>query len=149
MPNTTKTYRLNDSLGHLASRFSRQILRRINGEFVQRGVPITADQYSLLVLLWEHDGLPQGALAEKSAKDKTALARLAPELEAKGLLVRLPGPNDARERLLYLTDAGKSLMAEATGLAREILEAARQGIADNELEICRDVLRRACANLAR
>jgi DNA-binding MarR family transcriptional regulator len=149
MTNTSKAYRLNDSLGHLASRFSRQILRRVNAEFVQRGLPITADQYSLLVQLWEHDGLPQGALAEKSAKDKTAMARLAPELEGKGLLVRRPGPTDARERLLYLTDTGKDLMEAATAIVKEILDDARQGIADNELEICRDVLRRAFANLAK
>lgn len=145
----TDTYTLNVSLGHLASRFSRVVLRRFNLVLAERGLPITAEQYSLLVQLWECNGLPQGALAEKTAKDKTTMARLAAGLEARELIARLPSPEDARERLLYLTDKGKQLMDQATQLARGILEEAQQGIPADDLEICREVLRRAYANLCR
>lgn len=144
-----KDYSLDKSLGHLASRFSRVVLRRFSALLAQRNIPISAEQYSLLVQLWEFNGLPQGALAEKSGKDKTTMARLAAALEARGLIARLPSPGDARERLLYLTDPGKELMDQATDLARGILMEAQQGIAESELRICRDVLRRACANLSR
>ncbi|GFO66170.1 MarR family transcriptional regulator [Geomonas paludis] len=140
-------YKLDKSLGHLASRFSRMVLRRFNAVLQQNGMPITSEQYSLLVQLWDSNGLPQGMLAEKTAKDKTTMARLAAGLEARGLIARLPSPSDARERLLYLTDKGKELMDRATTLARGILEEAQQGIDAQELEICRDVLRRACSNL--
>ena len=40
-------------------------------------------------------------------------------------------------------------MDQATDLARGILEEAQQGISESDLELCRDVLRRACANLNR
>ncbi len=142
-------YKLDKSLGHLASRFSRLVLRRFNAVLVQNGVPITSEQYSLLVQLWECNGLAQGMLAGKTAKDKTTMARLAAGLEERGLIVRLPSPNDARERLLYLTDWGKEVMDRATRLARGILEEAQQGIGAGDLEVCRDVLRRACGNLDR
>jgi DNA-binding MarR family transcriptional regulator len=75
------------------------------------------------------------------------MARLAAGLEAIGLIVRLPSPNDARERLIFLTDKGKRMMDEATGLVREILSEAQQGIDAAELDVCRDVLRRAFLNL--
>lgn len=140
-------YKLDKSLGHLAARFSRMVLRRFNAVLQQNEMPITSEQYSLLVQLWDSNGLPQGVLAEKTAKDKTTMARLAAGLEGRGLIARLPSPNDARERLLYLTDKGKELMDRATALARGILEEAQQGIDAQELEICRDVLRRACGNL--
>ncbi|MBJ6798516.1 MarR family winged helix-turn-helix transcriptional regulator [Geomonas propionica] len=140
-------YKLDKSLGHLASRFSRIVLRRFNAVLQQNEMPITSEQYSLLVQLWDSNGLPQGMLAEKTAKDKTTMARLAAGLEERGLIVRLPSPGDARERLLYLTDRGKELMDRATALARAILEEAQQGIDPAQLEICRDVLRRACSNL--
>lgn len=142
-------YKLNKSLGHLASRFSRAVLRRFNEQLVQHQLPITAEQYLLLGQLWDCNGLPQGALAAKTAKDKTTMARLAAGLEGRGLIVRLPGPDDARERLLYLTEAGKQLMDQATNLAKSVLEEAQQGINEDELEVCRSVLRRAYANLAR
>ncbi len=138
---------LDKSLGHLAARFSRVMLRRINAELSQRGFPITAEQYSFLIQLWDRNGLPQGVLADRTAKDKTTMARLVAGLESRGLIVRLPSPGDARERLVFLTDKGKALMDEATALARGVLAEAQQGIDEARLEQCRDVLRRACRNL--
>ncbi|BDV43593.1 hypothetical protein GURASL_25160 [Geotalea uraniireducens] len=140
-------YNLEQSLGHLTSRFSRLLLRRISAAFAQHDFPITADQYAFLVQLWAHDGLPQGVLAEKTSRDKTTMARLAAGLEELGLIVRQQGPDDARERLIFLSEQGKALMAEATGLVQEILTVAQQGIEPAQLEICREVLRRAYRNL--
>ncbi|PLX95703.1 MAG: hypothetical protein C0621_03280 [Desulfuromonas sp.] len=141
------SYILEKSLGLLATRFSRNLLRRIDAVFSQQGIPITAQQYSLLVQVWDHNGLPQGALAEKTARDKTTMARLAANLETSRLLVRLPSPDDSRERLIYLTEQGKSLMDQATELVQEILVQAQAGIDKNDLEACRNVLRRAYENL--
>ena len=39
-------------------------------------------------------------------------------------------------------------MDAATGLARELLTDAQQGIDADRLELCRAVLRQACANLS-
>jgi DNA-binding MarR family transcriptional regulator len=140
-------YTLEKSLGHLAARFSRVVLRRVNSTLAQEGLPITAEQYSFLVQLWERNGLPQGVLAEKTVKDKTTMARLAAGLESIGLIVRVPSTTDARERLVFLSDEGKRVMDRATLLVREIIAEAQQGIDEAHLEICRDVLRRACNNL--
>lgn len=140
-------YSLNKSLGHLATRLSRVVLRRLNADLVEHGLTITAEHYSLLVQLWEQNGLPQGVLADKTAKDKTTMARLAAILESRGLIERRLSANDGRERLLFLTDKGKELMDKATDLAKIILADAQKGIGDEQLELCRDVLRRACANL--
>ncbi|HET6419899.1 MAG TPA: MarR family transcriptional regulator [Geobacteraceae bacterium] len=147
MKHTASGYILNKSLGHLAGRFSRLMLRHINAALSRNELPITAEQYSLLVQLWDRNGLPQGALADKTAKDKTTMARLAAGLESRGIIIRLPSPGDARERLVFLTDKGKELMDKATELVREILEEAQQGIDEARLEVCRDVLRRASLNL--
>ena len=135
------------SLGHLAARFTRIIQRRFNALLARHELPITSEQYSLLVQLWNCNGLPQGALAERTEKDKTTMARLAAGLESRGIIVRLPSPGDARERLVFLTDRGKELMDQATDLARELLMEAQQGIDKKQLDVCREVLRRACLNL--
>lgn len=147
MKRSSTGYTLEKSLGHLASRFSRIIQRRINAALSLRGFPITSDQYSFLVQLWDQNGLPQGVLADKTARDKTTMARLAAGLESLGLIIRLPGPGDARERLVYLTDKGKEIMDQATELVREILDEAQTGIDGGQLDICRDVLNRVFLNL--
>jgi DNA-binding MarR family transcriptional regulator len=147
MTRSATEYTLERSLGHLTARFTRVLLRRINATLSQQGFPITSDQYTFLVQLWERNGLPQGVLADKTAKDKTTMARLAAGLESLGLIARLPSPSDARERLVFLTDKGKETMDEATGLVRGILSEAQQGIDEAQLEVCREVLRRAFINL--
>ncbi len=139
-------YTLANSLGFLANRFSRVLMRRIDAAFSRAGLGITAQQYSFLVQLWAQNGLPQGVLAELTLRDKTTMARLAASLEGAGLVARLPSPGDSRERLVCLTAQGKELMDRATALVGEILEAAREGIAAEELDVCREVLRRACRN---
>jgi len=99
------------------------------------------------VQLWQHNGLSQGTLAERSARDKTTMARLAATLDERGLIERRPSPRDGRERLLFLTATGKQVMDRATELATAILADAQRGIDAEELSLCLDVLRRACANL--
>ena len=127
-------YTLDKSLGYLAARFSRVMLRRINSVLSQHSLPITAEQYSFLVQLWERDGLPQGVLADKTARDKTTMTRLAAGLESLGLIDRRPSPHDARERLVFLTEHGKNLMEEATTLVRGILAEAQQGVDEARLD---------------
>jgi MarR family transcriptional regulator, organic hydroperoxide resistance regulator len=147
MKTSAAPYSLDKSLGHLSGRYSRMLLRRINSELSQQQIPITAEQYAFLIQLWEINGLPQGVLAEKTVRDKTTMARLAAGLEERGLIVRLPSPGDARERLVHLSLKGKELMEQATALVREIVKEAQEGIDEKELEVCREVLRRACLNL--
>jgi len=140
-------YQLEESLGHLSGRFSRAILRRINAQLAKNGFPITAEQFSFLVQVWDKSGQPQGALAEKTGKDKTTIARLAAGVESLGLIVRLPAPGDGREKLVHLTEKGKVMMDEVTGLVQEILAEAQRDIDEEDLRICREVLRKACRNL--
>ena len=144
---TSTPYSLEKSLGHLAARFARVVVRRLNADLMAQGLEITAEHYSLLVQLWEQNGLSQGALADKTAKEKSTMARLAAILESRGLIERRPSLQDGRERLLYLSEKGKNVMDRATEMAGTILSDAQKGISHEELVLCRDVLRRACANL--
>ena len=86
-------------------------------------------------------------LADKLFKDKTTIARVVASTEALGLIRREAGVTDAREKIVYLTEQGKKVMEEITPIIHEILGKATDGIDAQELKICKDVLRRAHANL--
>jgi DNA-binding MarR family transcriptional regulator len=45
----------------------------------------------------------------------------------KVLVVRVPGPKDAREKIVYLTDDGKRVMDKATKIVQGILDVACAG----------------------
>jgi DNA-binding MarR family transcriptional regulator len=140
-------YSLDESLGHLASNASRVVLRRINQELARQGFSITSEQFSVLVHVWDQNGQPQYVLVDKLYKDKTTMARLVASLERLGLLVRVPGQKDAREKNVFLTEQGKEIMVRITDLVQHILEIGQKGISEEELKVCRDVLRRFHRNL--
>ena len=140
-------YAMRDSIGNLATRFSRAALKRIDREFPLNGIPVTSEQWIVLVNVWEENGLPQCALAGKLDKDKATFTRIIAGIEAQGLVARVPGSKDAREKIVCLTDEGKKTMDRATVVVRGILDVAGRGISERELEICREVLRKAYENM--
>ena len=140
-------YAMRDSIGNLATRFSRAALKRIDWEFPLNGIPITSEQWIVLVNVWEENGLPQCALAGKLDKDKATFTRIIAAIEAQGFVVRVPGPKDAREKIVCLTDEGKRAMDRATGVVQGILDVARRGVSGEELKICKEVLRKAYENM--
>jgi DNA-binding MarR family transcriptional regulator len=140
-------YSLDDSLGHLASNASRAVLKRINQELSRRGLPLTSEQFSVIVHVWDQNGRPQYVLTERLYKDKTTMARLVAGLESLGLLSRAPGQHDAREKNVFLTEKGKEMMTQVAGLVSEILDAGQKGINKQDLTICKEVLRRFHKNL--
>ncbi len=64
------------------------------------------------VVLSALDGSPirtQAALAAAIGADKTRIIRDLDELQQRGLIARMPDPDDRRVRLLAITDAGRAL----------------------------------------
>jgi len=147
MPRRVSKYSLDESLGHLASNASRAVLKQINQELARRGFPITSDQFSVIVHVWDQNGQPQYMLTEKLFKDKTTMARLIANLESLGFVVRVPGQRDAREKNVFLTEKGRDMMSQVADLITDILEEAQRGIDPEHLRICKDVLRRFHRNL--
>ena len=147
MRKSKSSYFLDDSLGHLTSNASRSILKRINQELSRQEIPITSEQFSVLVYVWDQNGQPQYGLVEKLYKDKTTMARLVASLESLGLIVRTPGQRDARGKNVFLTEQGRSVVTKVTDLVQDILDSAQRGIDEQELKICKEVLRRFHQNL--
>jgi len=140
-------YSLHESLGYLAYEASGAIRKQIGRELARKKYPIKAEQFAALVYIWDEDGQPQRALAEKLYRDKTTVARLVSGIESLGFIERRPGLEDAREKRVFLTASGRRLMAKVTTLVQEILELAEKGIDPREIRICKNVLRRVRKNL--
>lgn len=71
---------------------------------------ITVLQYTALTVLEQHDGLPAAALARRSFVTAQSMADLVRALEQRGLIVRERNPENRRELLIRLTDAGRELL---------------------------------------
>ena len=141
-------YTLKESLGYLTYQASGSIRKQIGLELVRKGFPIKAEQFAALIYIWDEGGQPQRLLADKLYRDKTTVTRLLSGIEALGLVRRVAGQEDAREKLIFLTEKGKELMTQVTRLVQEILKRAESGIDPEDIRICRDVLRRVSRNLS-
>ncbi len=64
------------------------------------------DQFVLLKLLAEQDGMTQRELVVEGGYDASTTTNMLKRLEAKGFVSRKPDPHDARAKLVFLTKKG-------------------------------------------
>lgn len=65
------------------------------------------------------EALPLGQLAERLSCVKSNITQLIDRLEADGLVVRKPDPNDRRTKLAVLTAAGRKACDEGTRVQQD------------------------------
>lgn len=106
--------------------------RVTNRAFREFGV--TADQYVLLRLLCEEDGLSQQDLGSRSASDATTIGRMLNLLERKQLIQRKQSQDDGRARLVYVTASGRRMTRKLYRAAESIREHLAGVMPDTELK---------------
>lgn len=142
-----QAYNFKESLGYLLGTASRALSLRLNKNLNENGGIVTFEQWVILVRLWEKDGLSQQEIANICGKDKTTITRLLDTLEKEEIIRREEDKNDRRNKLIFLTSAGKKLKNSLVPLALKTLDEAQEGINKKEMEICLKVLKQIKANL--
>ena len=112
------TSKFAESFGIRLRRAYQSLHRRANAE-LRRQFKVTADQFVVLSLLAEQDGVSQQEICNRCYSDPSTIGALLRLLERRGWLTRDPDPEDARARRVHLTQAGR-------GLQRQLWEAAGQ-----------------------
>jgi DNA-binding MarR family transcriptional regulator len=70
---------------------------------------VTANQFVLLALLAEQDGVTQRELVRRAASDPNTVGAMLSNLEGKGLVARQRHPTDGRARCVTLTAQGRQM----------------------------------------
>jgi len=110
--------------------------RQTDACLAKRGV--TADQFVLLALLVEQDGITQQELVRRASSDANTIRAMLVRLESRGLVARGRHPTDRRARNVTLTRKGRQtyerLWAESEPLRQGLLAAFRPEEADAVVE---------------
>lgn len=101
---------------------------------------ITVDQWEILIVLWEKEGITQKELAERLHKDQTNVARMLFKLEKKGFIYRVVHETDRRSLRVYLYPKGRDIKDEILAPSIEAYNKTIQGLSEAEVEIFRRVL---------
>jgi len=130
-------------VGKISTAINRTFLRA----FVNEGIEITTEQWSVLACLWQKDKVTQQALCSLTAKDKPSMTRLIDKLEKRNLVTRVSDHNDRRINLIHLTESGSALQQKATEIVQRVATKTLNDITEDELNTSRTVLKKIMANL--
>ncbi|HJC94738.1 MAG TPA: MarR family transcriptional regulator [Candidatus Phocaeicola excrementigallinarum] len=130
----------------LNGKVSAAINRKLIRNFRLNGLDITPEQWTVLLYLWEKDGVTQQELCNATFKDKPSMTRLIDNMERQQLVVRMSDKRDRRINKIHLTPIGKSLEEKARFIANKTLKEALHGLTLEELRISQEVLRKIFNN---
>lgn len=110
---------------------------------------LTGPQRFVLRILGCRPGLAAGALAEVLKLHPSTLSGVLKRLEARGLVMRLADPADARRRLLHLTPKGQSYDVPSTESIEAGVARALSGFDEHGLWNAASVLTALASSLTR
>jgi MarR family transcriptional regulator, organic hydroperoxide resistance regulator len=110
-----------ENLGYLLAKASQRWNELLAERFSARGFPEVRPSFgSVLVPLFEEDGLRMTELARRSRLAKQTMTTMVELVERAGFVRRRADPDDGRAKRVYLTAKGKRLHPIAVETVAEI-----------------------------
>lgn len=139
--------RAEDQLDHIVEHAHTAIYRSLLRKFKDAGYDITVEQWTVMLHLWDKEGITQQEISGCSNKDNPSVCRLIDNLEKRNLVVRVPDQQDRRINRIYLTDKGKAMQTELISIAQNNLKLSTKTISAMDLKTCKTVLEKMIDNL--
>lgn len=140
-----------DDLGFVLAKAMQRWNELLAERFAAAGYPEVRPSYgSVLLPLYEEDGLRMGELATRARLSKQTMTQLIGRLERDGLVERRPDPSDGRATRIYLTNRARSfepvvadVLAELDRLVHRRLSADRLATLQSSLQELTEIGRQA------
>lgn len=101
---------------------------------------VTPVQYALLRQLWRKDGQFGYELAERLQLDSATITGIIDRLEQNGFIDRRVDPNDRRNKLVFLTEKGRSMEVPLCQKMDEMNEEVMSDLNDVEIQQFKKIL---------
>lgn len=131
---------IRENLAYLLTRCGKEMRRLLSARLSAAGNPYNVVHLRTLMILFYHDGMNQQDLAEKLELDKTSVARLLSHLESEGLVVRVESKKDKRNKLVYITNAGREARNEIIPILMDSVGVIEEKIEPEDMEVTKRVL---------
>jgi len=138
-------YRIQDTIGF--NLFVAHIRLKAGLARAMRPFDITPEQFAILSLLREQDGLQQREIADLLVKDRPNITRILERLEKKRLIRRKTDTQDRRAVRVHITKTGLKICPKLEQIAIEYRNQAYQGLNQSEQQQLRDMLHLISENL--
>lgn len=142
----TGEYDIKKSVGFIIYRTALAMRSALQRALKEKGFDITPEQYGILNLLREEEGLSQQQIGKILFKDKPNVSRMVDALERKNLIYRQA--TDRRRYSIYLSDEGKVLVAKIRPIGQELREKAVKGLQAGEIEALQSMVNKIYENIS-
>ena len=123
-----------ENLGFLLAKATQRWNGLLAERFAHEGYPEVRPSYgSLLVPLFEQDGLRMSELATRARLSKQTMTTMVRLLERDGLVRREPDPGDGRATLVYLTARSRAFRPVAERVLGELDSRIRTRLSADDL----------------
>ncbi|MCK9376639.1 MAG: MarR family transcriptional regulator [Syntrophobacterales bacterium] len=141
-----KKYSIEKSTGFIIYRTALAMRGALQRVLKEQGFDITPEQYGILVLLREEEGLSQKEIGDVLFKDKPNISRMLDALERKRLILRRS--TDRRSFAIFLTAEGKKLAEEVLPIKLRLEQKALNGLLAREIETLEGIINKIYGNIA-
>jgi DNA-binding MarR family transcriptional regulator len=120
-----------DNLGFLLAKASQRWNELLQEAFAREGFPeVRASYGSVLLPLFEEDGLRMGEVAARARLSKQTMTTMVGLAERDGLVERRSDPGDGRATRVHLTKRGHRFKPVAERVLADLDEMAREALGD-------------------
>lgn len=131
-----------DDLGFLLAKATQRWNELLAERFAAAGYADVRPSYgSVLLPLYEQDGLRMGELARRARLSKQTMTTMIRRLEGDGLVERRPDPQDARASLIFLTPRSRQFEPVAAATLRGLDTLARRRLSAQGVAAVKGALR--------
>jgi DNA-binding MarR family transcriptional regulator len=131
-----------DDVGFLLAKATQRWNELLAARFAAAGYADVRPSYgSVLLPLYEEDGLRMGELALRARLSKQTMTQMIRRLERDGLVDRRPDPGDGRASLIFLTPRSRRFEPVATATLQELDSLVRKRLGAQRLGHVREALR--------
>lgn len=120
--------------GFRIERTAKRIKQNLQRRFNELNSGITVDQWVILDVLHQQEGLSQYEIADKTYKDAPTVTRIIDLLCKKELTQRVMDPNDRRRFNIHLTEAGVEKVNELLPIVKEFRQGGWDGLNEQDYE---------------
>lgn len=131
-----------DDLGFLLAKATQRWNELLAERFAAAGYADVRPSYgSVLLPLYEQDGLRMGELARRARLSKQTMTTMIRRLEGDRLVERHPDPQDARASLIFLTPRSRQFEPVAAATLRGLDTLARRRLSAQAVAAVKEALR--------
>ncbi|RQP13871.1 MAG: MarR family transcriptional regulator [Chryseobacterium sp.] len=138
----------NEDILHLLTGRTPQNINRLLGQRLRMAnVSLTKEQWSVMAVLWKHDGCTQQQLADTTSRDRPSTTRLLDNLQKEGYIERRPHETDRRTNLIFLTEKGRGIEGQVIEALNETINSITGGVSPEEIDALRNIFKKINDNI--